>query len=140
MMTCACQRSVLSLGSHGCGPLEARALDSWCSQTLAPQTPGLCLRPGEKGQLHSHAVAIIIVTATIVINGILTLLPKPYEAFPPTSRSYRSTARSGWIMRLLLVSVFLLGSRATVATATGNGDDMHVGGSPWAEAVGDGSP
>ena len=84
MMTCACPRSVLSLGSHGCGPLEARALDSWRSQTLAPQTPGLCLRPGEKGQLHSHAVAAIIVTATIVINGIRALLPKHLAAFPPT--------------------------------------------------------
>ena len=140
MMACACLWSVLSLGSHGCGPLEARALDSCRCLTLAPQVPGLRSRPGEKGQLHSHAAAAIIVTATIVINGIRTLLPKHLDAFPPTSRSYRSTALTGWIMRLLLVSVFLPGSRATVATAIGNGDDMHVGGSPWAEAVGDGRP
>ena len=119
MLTCACLWSVLSLAPIGCGPLEARALDSWCSQTLAPQE--------EKGQLHSHAAAASIVTATIVIYGIRTLLPKLLGAIPPTSRSYRSTALTGWIMRLLLVSVFLPGSRATVATAIGNVDDMHVG-------------
>ena len=134
MMACACLWSVLSLGSHGCGPSEARALDSWCSQTLAPQTPGLCSRPGEKGQLHSHAAAAIIVTATIVVNGIRTLLPKHLVAFPPTSLCYRSTTLLGWIMRLLLVSVFLLGSRAAFATANGDQSDHTVSGRQVADA------
>ena len=106
MMACACLWSVLSLGSHGWGPLEACALDSCRCLTLAPRVPGLRSRPGEKGLLYSHTAAIIV-TATIVINGIRTLLPKHLDAFPPTSRSYRSTALTGWIMRLLLVSVFL---------------------------------
>ena len=135
-MAVACSWSVLSLGLLGCGLYIAHALDSRRCPTLAPRAYLPRLRQETKGLQHCHAAAQAIIT-------VIHWLSQHLVALPPTSRRcYRSTANTRMIMSLLLVSFFLLSSRAALVTTNGNNSDAYVGGRQLADTsnqVADGS-
>ena len=124
-MAFACLWSVLSPVILGCGPLEARALDCRRFPTLAPSAVPRRHQETKLRLQHWHAAAAAATAIiTVVLNWSLLC------AFPPTSRRcYRSTTTASHvrlIMRILLVSFFLLGSRAALVATNKNNSDTHV--------------
>ena len=130
-MACACSRSVLSLGLLGCGPLLFRAHAKDCRRdpTLALHA-GTLPRPQQeiKGLQYCHTAATA--TATVIAVTCWSLL-QHLAAFPQTpKRCYRSTLNASQLrltMRLVLVTFFLPGSRASFVTTNGNTSDAYVG-------------
>ena len=134
-MLLACLWSSLCLGSIGCGPFEGRALGSRRTSTCAPSTASLRSQQiKERLQLcrAAAAAATAIITVTVILHWLLLC------AFPPTSRRcYRSRTNASHvrlIMRLLILSFFLPGSRAALATTNKNYSDTVAGGRQLAES------
>ena len=124
-MSLACSWSEPSLGPLGCWPFASAQGRLRCP-TLAPSVslPDR-VQKGNGLQLSQAAAQAI----TIVIWW----LTQHFGAYPPTSRMcYRSTAKTGMYLSLLLGSFFLPGSRAEVVPTN---NDAHGGGSQSAEAA-----
>ena len=124
-MLLACLWSSLCLGSIGCGPFEGRALGSRRTSTCAPSTTSLRSQQIKERLQHFRAAAAAATAIITVVHQWLLLC-----AFPPTSRRcYRSTTNASHvrlIMRILLVSFFLPGSRAALVATNENNSDTHV--------------
>ena len=134
-MLLACLWPCLCLGAVGCGSVGSRAYSSQSTPTLAPRRTTPFARQKAKGRLLHSCAAAAATTATAIITFIVQLLRKHYVAFPPTSRCCRSTINASHVRLitiLLIWSVFLPGSRATLA-ATNNASDAVVGESQLAE-------
>ena len=126
-MLLACLWPCLCPGAVGCGSSESRAYGIQRTPTLAPRraTPFAQLQGKERLLSCGPAAAITAVTAIITI--VVQLLLKHYVAFPPTSRCYRSTNNASHVRLItiwLIWSVFLPGSRATLATANNVSDTL----------------
>ena len=133
-MLLACLWSSLCLGSIGCGPFEGRALGSRRTSTCAPSTASLRSQQIKERLQHCRAAAAAataIITVTVILYWLLLC------AFPPTSRRcYRSRTNASHvrlIIRLLILSFFLPGSRAALATTNRNNSDTVAGGRQLAE-------
>ena len=128
----ACLWPCLCPGAVGCGSSESRAYGIQRTPTLAPRraTPFAQLQGKERLLSCGPAAATTAVTAIITI--VVQLLLKHYVAFPPTSRrcyrSRKNASRVSMTMRLLILSFFLPGSRAALATTNENNSDMVAGG------------
>ena len=125
-MLLECLWPALCLGAVGCGSFESRAYSSQRTQTLAPRRTSPSSQEKAKGRLLHSCAAAAATTATAIIMTIVKLQYKHYVAFPPTSRCCRSTINASYvrqILMLLILSVFLPGSRATLA-ATSNASDV----------------
>ena len=123
-MLLACLWPCLCLGAVGCGS-QSRAYSSQSTPTLAPRRTTPFSLQKAKERLLSCWPAAAATTATAIITIIVKLLRR-------CCRSTNNASRVRLITIWLIWSVFLPGSRATLA-ATNNASDAVVGESQLAE-------
>ena len=126
-MLLACLWPCLCPGAVGCGSSESRAHGSQRTPTLAPRRATPFAQQKGKERLLSCWPAAATTAVTAIITIVVQLLLKHYVAFPPTSRCYRSTNNASHVRLItiwLIWSVFLPGSRATLATANNVSDTL----------------